>query len=208
MRKAQGRSWQPEQEWTLTETAIKKEEAGRTASFGIWVSIASSIVLFDQVTKWAILKWVQYGDPAIPINSFLQLTHRRNPGAAFSFLANAGGWQRWFFIALAVSVSAVIAVWLWRLRSAGQIVLSAGLALVLGGALGNVIDRIRLGYVIDFIEVPNFFGFLIGGSWFPAFNIADSAITVGAVLLIVDALFISGRQNPAPEPVQESTKKK
>ena len=73
----------------------------------------------------------------------------------------------------------------------------SGLALVLGGALGNVIDRIRFGYVIDFIEVPNYFGFLIGGQWFPAFNVADSAITVGAVLLIIDALFISGRQQAA-----------
>ncbi len=187
----------------MTKTETKTEEASRKPSFGIWVSIASLIVLFDQLTKWAILKWVQYGDPPIPINSYLQLTHRRNPGAAFSFLANAGGWQRWFFIALAVSVSAVIAVWLWRLRSAGQIVLSTGLALVLGGALGNVIDRIRLGYVIDFIEVPNYFGFLIGGTWFPAFNFADSAITVGAVLLIVDALFISGRDAAAPVVVDD-----
>ena len=170
------------------------------------MSISSAIVLFDQLTKWAILKWVQYGDPVIPINAYLQLTHRRNPGAAFSFLANAGGWQRWFFIALAVSVSAVLAVWLWRLRSAGQIVLSSGLALVLGGALGNVIDRIRLGYVIDFIEIPNIFGFLIGGAWFPAFNVADSAITVGAVLLIVDALFISGRQQAVPAMTEEDPK--
>lgn len=193
MRRVQGRYWQPEQELTLTETEIESEKAGRGPSFAVWMSISSGIVLFDQLTKWAILKWVQYGDPAIPINAYLQLTHRRNPGAAFSFLASAGGWQRWFFIALAVSVSAVIAVWLWRLRSAGQIVLSGGLALVLGGALGNVIDRIRLGYVIDFIEIPNIFGFLIGGAWFPAFNVADSAITVGAVLLIIDALFISGR---------------
>ena len=193
---------------TLTETETELEEAGRKPSFGIWMSIATLIVLFDQLTKWAILKWVQYGDPPIPVTPYLQLTHRRNPGAAFSFLADAGGWQRWFFIALAVSVSAVIAVWLWRLRSAGQRVLSTGLALVLGGALGNVIDRIRLGHVIDFIEVPNYFGFLIGGTWFPAFNVADSAITVGAAILIVDALFISGRQNPAPEPVQDGKEEK
>ncbi len=175
-------------------TENQTEAGGRRLSFGIWMAISALIVLFDQLTKWAILKWIPYGNPPEVVNSFLQLTHRRNPGAAFSFLANAGGWQRWFFIALAVAVSSVIAVWLWRLRTAGQTVLSAGLALVLGGALGNVIDRIRLGYVIDFIEVPNYFGFLIGGTWFPAFNVADSAITVGAVLLIVDALFISGRQ--------------
>ncbi len=190
----------------MEETETKPEPTGRKRSFGIWASLASLIVLFDQLTKWAILEWVEYGKPAIPINSLLQLTHRRNPGAAFSFLADAGGWQRWFFIALAVSVSAVIAVWLWRLRAAGQVVLSAGLALVLGGALGNVIDRIRLGYVIDFIEVPNLFGFIIGGAWFPAFNVADSAITVGAVLLIVDALFISGRQSAVPAVTEEEPK--
>lgn len=190
----------------LTEKT-KTDRLDRRPSFGIWMAIAALIVLFDQLTKWAILKWVQYGDPPIPINPFLQLTHRRNPGAAFSFLANAGGWQRWFFIGLAVAVSAVIAVWLWRLRRAGQTVLSAGLALVLGGALGNVIDRIRLGYVIDFIEVPNYFAFLIGGEWFPAFNVADSAITVGAVLLIVDALFISGRRQTVAEPIKEDKKK-
>jgi len=206
MQRVRGRSSQPEQEQTLTETETKPEQAIRGPSFAVWMSISSAIVLFDQLTKWAILKWVQYGDPVIPINAYLQLTHRRNPGAAFSFLANAGGWQRWFFIALAVSVSAVLAVWLWRLRSAGQVVLSSGLALVLGGALGNVIDRIRLGYVIDFIEIPNIFGFLIGGAWFPAFNVADSAITVGAVLLIVDALFISGRQQAVPSMTEEDPK--
>lgn len=177
----------------------KTEEPGRKPSFAIWMSIAALIVLLDQLTKWAILKWIPYGNPPEVVNSFLQLTHRRNTGAAFSFLAGAGGWQRWFFIVLAAAVSAVIAVWLWRLRTAGQTVLSTGLALVLGGALGNVIDRIRFGYVIDFIEMPNYFGFLIGGKWFPAFNIADSAITVGAVLLIVDAIFISGRQQSAPK---------
>jgi signal peptidase II len=190
----------------MTLTDKKTEETGRKPSFGIWVAISTLVVLFDQLTKWAILKWVPYGEPPIPVNAILQLTHRRNPGAAFSFLANAGGWQRWFFIALAVAVSSVIAVWLWRLRTAGQTVLSAGLALVLGGALGNVIDRIRLGYVIDFIEVPNYFGFLIGGSWFPAFNVADSAITVGAVLLIIDAIFISGRHQTAPLPPANKSK--
>lgn len=178
----------------------KTNQAELKRSFGIWVSISVLIILFDQLTKWAVLKWLQFGQPPIPVNAYLQLTHRRNSGAAFSFLADAGGWQRWFFIALAASVSAIIAVWLWRLRYAGQTVLSAGLALVLGGALGNVIDRIRLGYVVDFIEVPNYFQVLIGGEWFPAFNVADSAITVGAALLLVDAVFLPGRQNRSPEP--------
>ncbi len=177
----------------------KTDSPGRRPSFGIWISIAALIVLFDQLTKWAILKWVPlYGK--IPINPFLNITHQVNLGAAFSFLSDASGWQRWFFVALAGSVSAVIAVWLWRLRSARQTVLSAGLALVLGGAIGNVVDRIRLGHVIDFIQV------LIYGWPFPSFNVADSAITVGAALLIVDALFLSGRQKPAPEAAKKNKK--
>jgi len=154
------------------------------------MTVSLLVVAFDQLTKWAIIKWVPLYSK-IPLNSFLNLTHQENRGAAFSFLANADGWQRWFFITLAVSVSIVIGVWLWRLRTAGQSVLSAGLALVLGGALGNVIDRVRLGHVVDFIQV------LIAGWPFPSFNVADSAITVGAALLIIDALFISGRQQAA-----------
>jgi len=156
-------------------------------TFSIWLVVSSLVIAFDQLTKWAIVKWVPLYSK-IPLNSFLNITHQENTGAAFSFLANAGGWQRWFFIVLAVSVSGVIVAWLWRLRLLGQRVLSAGLALVLGGAIGNVIDRIRLGYVVDFIQV------LIAGWPFPSFNVADSAITVGAALLIIDALFISGRE--------------
>ena len=149
--------------------------------------VAAVVVIADQVTKWAIVEWVPLYD-RIPINSFINLTHQKNPGAAFSFLANAGGWQRWFFVALATGVSAIIAVWLWRIRNDGQTVLSAGLALVLGGAVGNLIDRILLGHVTDFIQV--WFG-----SWaFPSFNIADAGISVGAALLIIDAIFFSGKE--------------
>lgn len=156
----------------------------------MWIVIAVVIVVADQVTKWAIIEWVPLYDK-IPINSFITLTHQKNSGAAFSFLANAGGWQRWFFVALASGVSIFIAAWMWRIRSAGQTVLIGGLALVLGGAVGNLIDRILLGHVTDFIQV--WFG-----SWaFPSFNIADAGISVGAVLLIIDALFFSGKQeNP------------
>jgi signal peptidase II len=132
----------------------------------------------------------------VPINSFINITHQQNSGAAFSFLAGAGGWQRWFFVVLATVISAVIVVWLWRIRKEGPLVLMAALSLVLGGAVGNLIDRARLGYVTDFIQV--WFG-----NWaFPSFNVADSAISVGAALLIIDALFLSGRttnkkgQNP------------
>ena len=157
------------------------------ARFFAWMAVAALVVVADQVTKWAIIEWVALYE-RIPLNSFINLTHQRNTGAAFSLLADAGGWQRWFFIVLASIVSAVLAVWLWRIRNQGHAFLSAGLALVLGGAIGNLIDRIKLGYVTDFIQV--WFG-----SWpFPSFNIADAGISVGAALLIIDALFFSGRE--------------
>jgi len=148
--------------------------------------VAGLVVIADQATKWAIVEWVQlYGK--VPINSFINLTHQQNTGAAFSFLAGASGWQRWFFVVLAAGVSAVIAVWLWRIKTEGPLVLMAGLSLVLGGAVGNLIDRAKLGYVTDFIQV--WFG-----NWaFPSFNVADAAISVGAALLIIDALFLSSR---------------
>ena len=149
--------------------------------------LAAIIVFVDQISKLAILRWVDLYEK-IPLNSFINVTHHRNPGAAFSFLADAGGWQRWFFTVLASVVSLVIVVWIYRLRFQAQWVLTAGLALVLGGAVGNLIDRVRLGYVVDFIQV------LIAGWPFPSFNVADAAISVGAAFLIVDALFFSGRQ--------------
>ena len=156
-----------------------------TRRFITWMSVALLIVAADQATKWAIVEWVQlYGK--VPINSFINLTHQQNTGAAFSFLAGASGWQRWFFVVLATAVGGVIAVWLWRIRIEGPLVLMAGLSLILGGAIGNLIDRARLGYVTDFIQV--WFG-----SWaFPSFNVADAAISVGAALLVIDALFLSG----------------
>ncbi len=156
-------------------------------SFALWMSLAAVVVILDQATKAMIIKWVGLYDK-IPVNSFINITHQRNTGAAFSFLADASGWQRWFFIVLAAAVSSYIAWWLWRIRAESQVILSAGLALVLGGAIGNVIDRLMLGSVVDFIQV-----FI--GSWpFPSFNIADSAITVGAAFLIIDALFLSGKE--------------
>ena len=176
----------------MTLTQVQESTAGN-ARFITWMVIALVIVVADQLTKWAIVEWVPLYD-RVPLNSFINLTHQKNSGAAFSFLADAGGWQRWFFVTLATVVSAVIAVWIWRIRKEGQIVLSIGLALVLGGAVGNLIDRIRLGHVTDFIQV--WFG-----TWaFPSFNVADAGITVGAALLIIDALFFSGRQAPSKAP--------
>lgn len=172
----------------MTDESPKQSPA--RAPFALWIYAALLVVALDQLSKWAIVQWVPLYE-RISLTPFLNITHQRNEGAAFSFLADASGWQRWLFIALALGISTAIVVWLWRLRTARQFVLSAGLALVLGGAIGNVVDRIRVGYVVDFVQV------LIAGWPFPSFNVADSAITVGAVLLIVDALFFSGRQQSA-----------
>ena len=175
------------------------QSAGAAASSGSgrrryvrWMLVAAAIVPADQATKWLILQHVPLYSK-IPVTSFINITHQENPGAAFSFLADAGGWQRWFFTVLAAVVSVIIAGWLWTLRRAPQSVLPAGLTLVLGGALGNLIDRLLLGHVIDFIQVLIY-------SWpFPSFNVADAAISVGAALLIIDALFISEREKPVEQ---------
>jgi len=154
------------------------ENRGRAAK---WLLLSAIVVLIDQLTKGYISR--RYGEfeftTVLPV---LDITRMHNVGAAFSFLADASGWQRWLFIALAVGVSVAIVVWLFRMPRS-KVLLAAGLSLVLGGAIGNVIDRIRLGYVIDFIH------FHWDRAYFPAFNVADSAITVGAAFLLLDALF-------------------
>ena len=166
--------------------------------FALWMIVSIVIVGFDQATKWAIIEWVGLYD-RVPINSFLNLTHQQNTGAAFSFLADEDGWQRYFFIVLASVVSLILIAWMWRERKQGPLVLIAGLSLILGGAVGNLIDRVMLGYVTDFIQV--WFG-----DWaFPSFNVADSAITVGAALMIIDALFVSGRAPQQTGKVPESS---
>ena len=165
----------------------EQQSNGGIGRFIAWISVAILIVAADQATKWAIIEWVPLYDK-VPINSFLNLTHQQNRGAAFSFLADQSGWQRWFFVVLASAVSILLVAWLWRIRRTGPLLLAAGLTLVLGGAVGNLIDRAVLGYVTDFIQV--WFG-----NWaFPSFNVADSAISVGAFLLIIDALFFSDRE--------------
>ena len=147
--------------------------------FIAWLTVALVVIVADQATKWAIIEWVPlYGK--VPINSFINLTHQQNSGAAFSFLAGAGGWQRWFFIVLAIVISAVLVVWLAKLKPHAKLE-AISLSLILGGAIGNVIDRIVYGYVVDFLDV------YIGSSHWPAFNVADSVICIGAVLLILDS---------------------
>jgi len=143
-----------------------------------WLAVSAGIVLFDQVTKQAILGRFRPGERLPVIDGLFDLVLAFNPGAAFSFLSDASGWQRYFFVALALVVSVALVLFL---RRAGSGVLHLGLALILGGALGNVIDRVHIGEVVDFLLFYH-----RGWSW-PAFNVADSAITVGAGLLILDS---------------------
>jgi len=144
-----------------------------------WLGVSLIVLLFDQFTKTLITGFFQIGD-SHAVTPFFNLVRAHNAGAAFSFLAGAGGWQRWFFTGLGL-VAAGFIVWMLK-RHAGQRLFSWALALILGGAIGNVVDRIRYGHVIDFIQVH------YAGSYFPSFNVADSAITIGAALLILDEL--------------------
>ncbi|MCE4555133.1 signal peptidase II [Pelomonas cellulosilytica] len=156
--------------------------AGKNASnAGLlqWLLIATLIIVADQFTKILIIGAFRLGD-VHPVTSFFDLVRAHNYGAAFSFLHGASGWQRWFFLGLGLAAAAFIT---WMLRRHGhQKVFAWALTLILGGALGNVIDRAIHGYVVDFIQVH------AGGWYFPAFNVADSAITIGAILLILDEL--------------------
>lgn len=136
------------------------------------------LIALDQWTKYLASSQLNYGMP-VEILPVFNLTLYHNSGAAFSFLADAGGWQRWFFTSISAVVSVVIFVWLLRLPSK-QTMMAASLAFILGGAVGNLWDRAVLGYVVDFISVH------YQGAFFPAFNIADSAITIGAGLMILD----------------------
>ena len=168
----------------------------RGASNWLWLSFF--VVLLDQATKALVVGAIKM-KAAIQLLPFLDIVYLENEGAAFSLLHDAGGWQRWFFIILALIVSVVLMMWLRRLRGSEQIVLAIGLSLVLGGALGNVIDRVWHSYVIDFIY------FHWKDWYFPAFNIADSAITVGAGCLLLDAFYETGK---APKPTPDATVEK
>jgi signal peptidase II len=147
----------------------------------IWLPLSAFVIAFDQLTKHVAISALEPYAPHAVIPGLLNWTLAFNAGAAFSFLNNAGGWQRWLFSVLAIAVCAVLTVWLRRLGR-GEWRTALPLALVIGGALGNLIDRVRFGHVTDFIEV-----YYRQWSW-PAFNVADSAISVGAVLLIVFGL--------------------
>lgn len=141
-----------------------------------WLMVSLLVVVLDQLTKIAALSWLNYGQ-AVPVTDFFQLVLVFNPGAAFSFLANQGGWQRWFFIVLAVLICGWLLVMLRQHQH--ERALPLAFALIIGGAIGNVIDRLLYGAVVDFLY------FHIGRHGWPAFNLADSAITLGVILMLV-----------------------
>jgi signal peptidase II len=147
----------------------------------VWWPLGLATLVLDQITKVLIhSRFVLH--EAIYVLPVLDIVHARNPGVAFSILANAGGWQRWLFTVFAAVVSGVLLVALRRMAAAGQALQCAGLMLIVSGALGNAIDRLRFGYVVDFVAVH------WGDAYFPAFNVADSCITVGAGLILLDTL--------------------
>jgi signal peptidase II len=158
----------------------------------LWLSVLALIL--DQGTKLLVDNSMQLYQ-SIPVLPYFNLTYVHNTGAAFSFLSEAGGWQRWFFAGLALVISVVITVWIARLK-AHETLLAVALSLVLGGAVGNLIDRLAYGYVIDFIDV-----YVDTWHW-PAFNIADSAITLGVVLMLIDSF---GLAHPRSNDLSRST---
>ena len=145
-----------------------------------WLWLSGLVLVLDQASKWIMTSWLSLYE-TVAVMPFFNLTMAHNTGAAFSFLAQAGGWQRWFFAAVAAIVSVVLLVWLKRLTATAKLV-AVSISLIFGGAIGNLVDRISLGYVVDFLDFYNYYG----SYHFPAFNIADSAICIGAVLLIID----------------------
>ena len=144
-----------------------------------WLSVTGLVIALDQWTKALVVRHIAYHG-AVRLLPVLDLTLTYNSGAAFSFLAGESGWQRWLFTGLALAVAVLITLYLWRLDARRQGLLCLALSLIMGGAIGNLIDRLRLGHVVDFVLAH------WHGAYFPAFNVADSAITVGAVLLIID----------------------
>jgi signal peptidase II len=151
-----------------------------------WLPLSVLLLGIDQLTKWLMVRSIELHD-SIRILPVLDFTHAHNPGAAFNFLADQEGWQRWFFALLAVGVSGGIIYYLRKLDGRAQWLQCMGLALIASGAIGNLIDRLRLGYVEDFVNVH------WGNAYFPAFNVADSCITIGAVLIILESLLESRR---------------
>ncbi len=158
----------------------KRKSSSRSGLISAWLMLSVVVILLDQLTKILVVRRFSFAERLNMIPNFFDLTLLYNKGAAFSFLANAGGWQRWFFIGIGV-IASVLIIWMLA-KHTGQTLFCLALALILGGAIGNVIDRVRLGKVVDFLL------FYIHPHYFPAFNVADAAITCGAILLIVDEI--------------------
>ena len=158
-------------------------------SAGIWIGLSLLIIVLDQLTKWWANTALNFGEQ-VNVLPFFNLTLVYNTGAAFSFLADAGGWQRWVLSSLSLVVSVMLTLWILRTPREFKW-LAIGLALVLGGAVGNLIDRAFFGYVVDFLDV-----YYQQWHW-PAFNVADSAITVGAGILILETLWGKSASQPA-----------
>jgi signal peptidase II len=162
------------------------KHSSSNASMALWLGLALIVILADQLTKTLVLREFQLGDSRT-IASFFNLVRAHNTGAAFNFLAGASGWQRWFFVGLGAVASAFI-VWMLK-KHPGQRLFCFAVSMILGGALGNVIDRLLHGYVVDFLQFHwPFLAPMFPGGYFPSFNIADSAITLGAICLILDEL--------------------
>jgi signal peptidase II len=159
--------------------STRRPHAHRAPSIWLWLSLALLVLVIDQLTKWLIVGQFVLGDSR-PVTSFFNLVRAHNTGAAFSFLAQAGGWQRWLFTGIGIAASALM-VWMLRAHP-GQKLFGFAIACILGGAIGNVIDRLVHGYVVDFLDLH------WAGWHFPAFNAADSAITLGAACLLLDEL--------------------
>ena len=172
----------------MRERSTMNERAAR--GWTRWLALSAAVVALDLATKAWVTHAFSIGE-SLEVTPFFNLVLVHNTGAAFSFLAGAGGWQRWFFVAVTLAVAAVLVVMLRR--SSSNAMLSAALALVLGGAAGNLWDRASVGYVVDFVQVHAL------GYYFPAFNVADSAITIGVALLLWDSFRAQGAVPAQPE---------
>jgi signal peptidase II len=151
-----------------------------------WLWLSLLVIVLDQVSKHFVVAAMNLGDVQVLL-PFFNLTLAYNPGAAFSFLSDQDGWQRWFFVVLALSITLVMLAWLYRLKRQERWT-AISLGLIIGGALGNLIDRLRLGEVVDFIQLH------YGDLYWPAFNVADSAIFIGVSIMLFDALVLSRRR--------------
>jgi signal peptidase II len=161
----------------MARTSFIRKSSGSSPSYWLWLGLAVVVLLADQFTKVLIVSSYQLGE-GFPVTNFFNIVRVHNQGAAFSFLASAGGWQRWFFTGLGL-IATVAMVWMLK-KHPGQKLFGFAIACILGGAVGNVLDRVLYGYVIDFLD------FYHAGIHFPAFNLADSGITLGAACLILD----------------------